>query len=92
MKRAQLWAPAESAGLWHRSSLVLYALSIENFARQFNKKPINVDGDLKIDFEGEFRVDNSAYDRYRSDYIKSPGSPEKLFWDIVADSIGSKAC
>ena len=69
-----------------------YALSIENFARQFNKKPINVDGDLKIDFEGEFRVDNSAYDRYRSDYIKSPGSPEKLFWDIVADSIGSKAC
>ena len=68
-----------------------YASSIENFARQFNKKPINVDEDLEINLEGELRIDNSAYDRYRSDYIKSPGSPEKLFWEIVADSIGPSA-
>ncbi|MFA6355664.1 MAG: hypothetical protein WCY23_00995 [Candidatus Omnitrophota bacterium] len=68
-----------------------YDASIGNFARQFNKKPVNVDGNLTIDLEAELLADESAYDRYRADYIKSPGSPEKLCWEIVADNIGPSA-
>jgi len=68
-----------------------YDASISNFARQFGKKPVNVDGDLRTDIESELSVDACAYDKYRADYIKSPGSPEKLFWEIVADNIGPSA-
>ena len=68
-----------------------YDASISNFARQFGKKPVNVDGDLRTDIESELSVDAGAYDKYRADYIKSPGSPEKLFWEIVADNIGPSA-
>jgi len=55
-------------------------------AGKFGLKPINVDrpfDDLKLDFT----YNNDLYARYFDDYIKTPDSPQKLFWEIVVDEL-----
>lgn len=38
----------------------------------------------------ESRVNDDLYAKYKNDYIKTSGSPEKHFWDIVADNLLSR--
>jgi len=58
------------------------------FAAELGKAAISVDGDLdRVDFRRELGVDAHKYAAYRSNYIKSKGSPEKPLWDIVIDHI-----
>lgn len=58
-----------------------------NFAKQFNKEPINVDGELNLNLDEEFKIDEDRYALYCLNYIKVPGTPDKPLWDIVADYI-----
>lgn len=52
------------------------------------RKPLhNLDRGLDIDFEVEMRLDEEGYRTYINDYIKRIGSPERPFWEIVADRI-----
>lgn len=56
-------------------------------ANTFGKTLHNLDQGLDIDFETEMRVDEEAYRTYINNYIKKTGSPERPFWEIVADRI-----
>jgi hypothetical protein len=59
---------------------------IADFASAFGKAVINLDRDLeKVDWEKELHVDTEKYASYRTEYIKTDGSPEKPIWDIVID-------
>lgn len=67
-----------------------YGALITAFAAEFNKKPININQDLATDIKNELLINEDSYNRYISNYIKTPNSPEKPFWDIVANQILSK--
>lgn len=64
-----------------------YGNMIRNFASQFNKKPLNVDSGMEWDLAAELIMDEESYQRYYTNYIKTPGSPQKPFWEIVADRL-----
>lgn len=40
-----------------------------------------------VDLSVALDLDAGAYARYMAEYIKRPGSPEKAFWEIVADAV-----
>lgn len=62
--------------------------SITKVAGELGKSPINLDGELShIDWRAQLTVDTGKYTRYRTQYIKSDGSPEIPVWDIVIDRI-----
>jgi hypothetical protein len=65
----------------------LYGSQIYSLARYFGKAPVDLDRGLCVNFDSEFTVNQAIYDQYRCDYIKSPGSIDKPFWEIVADQI-----
>lgn len=71
-------------------SRTTYASSIRTVAALFKKEPVNVDRDININLSSYTKIDENAYSSYRVDYIKMPGSPEKPFWDIVADEVLEK--
>jgi hypothetical protein len=60
---------------------------IDHFARQFKKKPINADHSEELTLASELKMDEESYRKYYSNYIKASGSPQKPFWEIVADHI-----
>lgn len=61
---------------------------IRRVAAIFNKKPVNVDHpDEFMLTEGLLTIEEPAYREFFCDYIKSPDTPEELFWDVVADKI-----
>jgi hypothetical protein len=85
--------------LYHKPVLFLsYALhpgwigriNIDRTASLFGKQPINLD-DLpsKIDWQGEFKVNEAAYKIYQEKFIKQSGSTDKPSWQIFADFIKS---
>ncbi len=65
----------------------VYGSFIRNFAAALGKKPINMDREIDCDPEKECVVDEQKYQEYFVNYIKIPGTPEKPFWEIVADKI-----
>jgi hypothetical protein len=64
---------------------------IESIAFLLNKKPINLDlimnHEENVDWNHEMMVDHKAYDEYREAYIKTETSPERPYWEIVANFI-----
>lgn len=61
---------------------------VEAMAKWLGKKPINIDRDLdSVDWNAELEVNAEAYLAYRDAFIKTTGSPELPFWQIVADAI-----
>ncbi|PIR26645.1 MAG: hypothetical protein COV43_00695 [Deltaproteobacteria bacterium CG11_big_fil_rev_8_21_14_0_20_42_23] len=62
--------------------------SIVAFASEFGKSAINVERDLhNVDWKKELDIDLEKYAEYKKKYIKTDGSPELPFWEIVADHI-----
>jgi len=70
-----------------------YQPRIVRLAEAFKKIPINVDNALVKQFDPvkEQQVYEPGYQAYMTDYIKVPGSPEKLLWAIVADELEKDA-
>ena len=60
---------------------------INAMAELHGKKVIHIDGDLSIDWNHEFIVDQNSYKLYKNAYIKTDNSPELPFWQIVADHL-----
>lgn len=58
-------------------------------ASMFRKNLVNVSqfDATEVDETAWLSVDHEAYDRYREEYIKVPGSPEKSTWDIFSDFV-----
>ncbi len=63
---------------------------IRSFAKQFEQQVINVNEVKKIYFTDADHLNLTAYENYKNNYIKVNGTPEKLFWDVVADYILTK--
>lgn len=63
---------------------------IRKIAGLLGKRVINLDSDLSIvNWEKELEVDSHKYDDYIDKYIKTSGSDELPFWDIVLNHIKS---
>ncbi|MCH7564854.1 MAG: hypothetical protein IH968_13630 [Gemmatimonadetes bacterium] len=68
-----------------------YGESIRNCAATLGKVPINVDRDIECsDLEREWAVDDERYQEFFVNYIKIRGTPERPYWEIVADPIESE--
>jgi len=51
-------------------------------------KPITFyDDAAALDLRRALEVDRAAYDRYMSDFVKAPGSPDLPYWQIVIDGV-----
>lgn len=57
----------------------------EAISSHFGKVPINVDCNNGIDWKREMIVDAGIYDQYIFDFIKKPGTPKRLFWQVVGE-------
>lgn len=60
---------------------------IREMARWFGKKPISMENGHDINWKEELVVSKSHYDHYRQAYIKTRGSPELPFWEVVANQL-----
>lgn len=38
-----------------------------------------------VDWKSEMIVDSKIYDQYIFNFIKKPGTPERLFWQVVGE-------
>jgi len=59
-------------------------LYIQTMAEMFGKEPVNVDHLEDFSLVNLTTIDDEAYTKYITDYIKKPGTPEKPIWDIFA--------
>lgn len=55
----------------------------EAISSHFGKSPINVDRNNRINWKKEMNIDTGVYDQYMFDFIKKPGTPKQLFWQVV---------
>ena len=49
----------------------------------FNKVPINVSDECKINIENLYEVDFKLYEIHKENYIRQKVSKEKYSWDIL---------
>lgn len=61
----------------------------KNLANILGKVPVFSDRATVDDLRGEIEVNCPAYKEYINNYIKTPGSPNKPFWEIVAKTLNS---
>lgn len=57
----------------------------EAISSHFGKDPINVDCNNGIDWKREMIIDTGIYDQYIFDFIKKPGTPKRMFWQVVGE-------
>jgi hypothetical protein len=60
---------------------------ISKFASYFKKKSINISRNAGIDLERELFVYEEGYAKYKHDFIKTEGTEETPFWQVVANKI-----
>ncbi len=60
---------------------------IDVMAAYLDKKAVNIDESLNLSLEELFRINETAYHKYKNDYIKKEGTEEGLFWQLVANKI-----
>ena len=61
---------------------------VNSFAASLGQTPINVDRPLD-DLDLKFNFNEEVYAQFSEDYIKTSGSPKKLFWKIVIDELNT---
>ena len=65
-----------------------YAKHIDYFAATLGKKVVNLSNLSSINNWGDYlNVDEEKYEKYIETYIKTKGSQQMLFWDIVIEHI-----
>lgn len=62
-------------------------LDIESMASKVGKKPINLNETLAIEWNKQIAIDETAYSKYETDYIKRSNTPKLPFWQIFADYV-----
>jgi hypothetical protein len=62
-------------------------LYIQAIAAELGKIPVNIDQVSKFDWDKEMAIDEEAYSRHKSHYIKKQGTPEKPMWEIFYSHI-----
>lgn len=61
---------------------------INAMALSLDKRLLDLDHPDEADWKAAMTVDEKAYEAFRRRYVKKDGTPEKPFWDIVADRLG----
>ena len=62
-----------------------YQRHIKIMAANLEKKAINLSVTYPNNIEQELIINKQAYNQYKANYIKKPGTPEKPIWEIFAD-------
>jgi len=66
----------------------LYGLFIDSFSQEIGSSKIFIDDEFNKDIiENSLVVNAKEYSRYKENYIKKSGTPEKNSWQIFADFI-----
>jgi hypothetical protein len=60
---------------------------IKAYAHSIEKKPINIDEPITIDWKKELHVDKKTYDNYIELYIKKIGTEELNTWQILSNRL-----
>jgi len=60
-------------------------------ARHLGTVPLNVERAEPIEWDRLLAIDESAYERFQSSYIKPSGAPRDYYWNIVAGYLRSVA-
>lgn len=60
---------------------------IEETASLLGKRVYDLDEEPAVDWDRELAADRARYESFRHRYIKTRGSAEKPFWEIVADAL-----
>ena len=61
-----------------------YSNTIGIMANSINQKPINLSSNYEIR-ENDFIYDKKFYDKYKNDYIKEMGTPDRPIWETFCD-------
>lgn len=61
-----------------------YSNTIGIMANSINHKPINLSNNYELR-ENDFIYDKKFYDKYKNDYIKEMGTPDRPIWEIFCD-------
>lgn len=61
--------------------------SVEWLGKYFGKKVHNLNREVKVDLKEELIIKESAYRKYKNDYIKKEGSEELPLWQIFSNRI-----
>ena len=67
-------------------SKVNHAGQVDFFAKQFNKRPINIENLKNFDLKKELEIDKSSYNEFISKYIKSWGTDQsqgEMIFDLL---------
>jgi hypothetical protein len=65
----------------------IIGLYIRTIAYELGKKPINIDHISEFNWDEEMKINKDGYYRYKYNYIKKQGTPEKPMWDIFCSYI-----
>lgn len=64
-----------------------YERLISNFTSELKQPFFDVDSITEDILHGVLTINRNTYAGYKENYIKKSGTPERYFWDIVADRI-----
>lgn len=62
----------------------LTGLYIQTIARELGKSPINIDHLSDFSWVKEMEINEDAYHKYKNNYIKKEGTPEKPIWQVFS--------
>jgi hypothetical protein len=65
----------------------IFSENIKAWANSIEKKPINIDESLTMDWKKELYVDEKIYSDYTELYIKRKGTKELNIWQILANRL-----
>ena len=63
----------------------IFSSYIKAYSQSIEKKPINIDESLDMDWEKELYVDEKLYEDYKELYIKKKGTEESNTWEILTN-------
>lgn len=83
------------AVMWRKPLIILNSSLFDSQSKEFNKLFSCLLAATEIDLDSDYsipkimQIDNNLYEQYEHSYIKKPGTPNNLFWKVVAEDIKS---
>jgi len=81
------------AVLWKKPLIILNSMKLDLEIQEFNKLFVALLAPTKINLDNHYSIPHIApinvdlYEIYKETYIKKKGTPNKLFWNVVAEDI-----
>ncbi len=65
----------------------LYSMHLQTVAASLGKGVINIDAELNVNWDQEFKINEASYSQYKESYIKKSGAEELNTWQILSNSL-----